>query len=32
MFKQEQYIYDHKNLRIKKEEYKGDNVKKTYYV
>ena len=32
MLKQESYTYDHKNLRIKKEEYKEDSVRKTYYV
>jgi len=32
MLKEEKYIYDHKGLRIKKEEFNGPNKKSTYYV
>ena len=32
MLKQELYTYDHKNLRIKKQEYNDFHVKNTYYM
>lgn len=32
MLKQELYTYDHRNLRIKKEEFNNSNKKSTYYI